>query len=117
MIRRPPRSTLFPYTTLFRSAYDIVKKPVLVEDIAFTFTAMGRLPGPLIKWFLEELGNDGLCKLANGLDNRGAKAEIMYGLHDGRQVHHFYAAMPGQIAITPRGTNGFGWNEIGRAHV
>ena len=24
MIRRPPRSTLFPYTTLFRSTYDIV---------------------------------------------------------------------------------------------
>src|SRR3989304_6368891 len=24
MIRRPPRSTLFPYTTLFRSARDIV---------------------------------------------------------------------------------------------
>ena len=24
MIRRPPRSTLFPYTTLFRSLYDIV---------------------------------------------------------------------------------------------
>src|SRR2546429_2201298 len=23
MIRRPPRSTLFPYTTLFRSAHDI----------------------------------------------------------------------------------------------
>src|ERR1035441_2251182 len=25
MIRRPPRSTLFPYTTLFRSGYDIVE--------------------------------------------------------------------------------------------
>src|SRR5580698_11334758 len=24
MIRRPPRSTLFPYTTLFRSAHDLV---------------------------------------------------------------------------------------------
>src|SRR5256885_10039814 len=24
MIRRPPRSTLFPYTTLFRSAYRLV---------------------------------------------------------------------------------------------
>src|SRR3712207_8487184 len=23
MIRRPPRSTLFPYTTLFRSAYEV----------------------------------------------------------------------------------------------
>src|SRR2546421_6859337 len=26
MIRRPPRSTLFPYTTLFRSQYDAVAK-------------------------------------------------------------------------------------------
>src|SRR3712207_7289524 len=26
MIRRPPRSTLFPYTTLFRSARDVVDK-------------------------------------------------------------------------------------------
>src|SRR2546428_10324860 len=24
MIRRPPRSTLFPYTTLFRSSFDVV---------------------------------------------------------------------------------------------
>src|SRR5688572_32520818 len=26
MIRRPPRSTLFPYTTLFRSANELAKK-------------------------------------------------------------------------------------------
>src|SRR3989454_10652031 len=25
MIRRPPRSTLFPYTTLFRSQYDLAR--------------------------------------------------------------------------------------------
>src|SRR5437868_9081614 len=39
MIRRPPRSTLFPYTTLFRSEVD---KPFLmsVEDI-FTITGRG----------------------------------------------------------------------------
>src|SRR5206468_4899340 len=28
MIRRPPRSTLFPYTTLFRSLHLLVDKPV-----------------------------------------------------------------------------------------
>src|SRR5438477_1968766 len=28
MIRRPPRSTLFPYTTLFRSPVDVVALPV-----------------------------------------------------------------------------------------
>src|SRR5258707_8598044 len=27
MIRRPPRSTLFPYTTLFRSSLDAVQQP------------------------------------------------------------------------------------------
>src|SRR3712207_8832104 len=27
MIRRPPRSTLFPYTTLFRSVYDWINHP------------------------------------------------------------------------------------------
>src|SRR3989449_5163684 len=32
MIRRPPRSTLFPYTTLFRSLFDVLggKAPVAV---------------------------------------------------------------------------------------
>src|SRR2546426_7984684 len=29
MIRRPPRSTLFPYTTLFRSFTDLVKAGVI----------------------------------------------------------------------------------------
>src|SRR3712207_7976888 len=27
MIRRPPRSTLFPYTTLFRSRFDVARGP------------------------------------------------------------------------------------------
>src|SRR5690349_23099369 len=31
MIRRPPRSTLFPYTTLFRSLKPAVKLPVVLE--------------------------------------------------------------------------------------
>src|SRR3712207_6991354 len=32
MIRRPPRSTLFPYTTLFRSAGDLDRRPQLRAD-------------------------------------------------------------------------------------
>src|SRR5690554_7447996 len=30
MIRRPPRSTLFPYTTLFRSVVDLIKNRAIV---------------------------------------------------------------------------------------
>src|SRR5256886_15708290 len=34
MIRRPPRSTLFPYTTLFRSPYGIDHQPEYAEEVA-----------------------------------------------------------------------------------
>src|SRR5262245_62939323 len=34
MLRRPPRSTLFPYTTLFRSG---PRKALIVAEIALTF--------------------------------------------------------------------------------
>src|SRR3989449_1242006 len=33
MIRRPPRSTLFPYTTLFRSLLDSALEQVVVEPV------------------------------------------------------------------------------------
>src|SRR2546422_2972800 len=33
MIRRPPRSTLFPYTTLFRSVFDVPGGPKNMADM------------------------------------------------------------------------------------
>src|SRR3712207_7635292 len=40
MIRRPPRSTLFPYPTLFRSAIECMVKP----ENQLTIAEMGGLP-------------------------------------------------------------------------
>jgi non-canonical purine NTP pyrophosphatase (RdgB/HAM1 family) len=95
-----------------RQAYEILKTPVLVEDVALTFTAMGRLPGTYIKWFLEELGLEGLCKLADGLEHRGAECAIVYALFDGEHLDYFEARQKGSIAETPKGTGGFGWNAV-----
>lgn len=39
-----------------KQAYEILQKPVLVEDAGLTLTALGNLPGPFIKWFVAELG-------------------------------------------------------------
>src|SRR3712207_7540059 len=36
MIRRPPRSTLFPYTTLFRSALFILQRSLCSEMVTVT---------------------------------------------------------------------------------
>src|SRR5258708_29764856 len=43
MIRRPPRSTLFPYTTLFRS---IERSDLLGEGASFTPRLIGLRGGP-----------------------------------------------------------------------
>src|SRR3989442_7623624 len=39
MIRRPPRSTLFPYTTLFRSAKELKKRLKLKGEVDLAFVA------------------------------------------------------------------------------
>src|SRR5256885_17209283 len=39
MIRRPPRSTLFPYTTLFRSSGDLLERRVVEHQAPLTAVA------------------------------------------------------------------------------
>src|SRR5438034_7097427 len=41
MIRRPPRSTLFPYTTLFRSEHDVGQVPRRAADLALLHVPLG----------------------------------------------------------------------------
>src|SRR3712207_8090547 len=40
MIRRPPRSTLFPYTTLFRSAYRTARKAGIIKLVRLSFNTI-----------------------------------------------------------------------------
>src|SRR5690348_17432284 len=42
MIRRPPRSTLFPYTTLFRSGFQLRPAPALAAQRAVPFPSQCR---------------------------------------------------------------------------
>jgi len=93
-----------------RGAYALVKKPVLVEDVSLTFHALGRLPGPLAKFFLEELKPAGLCKILEPFSDRSATASIMYGYYDGHELHTFEAHVPGTIAPEPRTSDVSGWN-------
>jgi inosine triphosphate pyrophosphatase len=98
-----------------RQAYALAGQPVLVEDVALTFTAMGRLPGTFIKWFLEEIGPEGLAKLADGLPHRQAVASIIYAYYDGTETHFFEGQTAGTVAPSPRGESTFGknsWNGI-----
>src|SRR2546422_3398106 len=47
MIRRPPRSTLFPYTTLFRSHFKILQELGLASAMVVPLVARGRTLGAI----------------------------------------------------------------------
>lgn len=95
-----------------KDAFQKLGTPVLVEDTSLRFHALGKLPGPLIKWFLTELDNEGLCKLLNGYRYRSAVAEVCFGLYNGQDLQFFGGNMKGTIASSPRGERGFGWDPI-----
>src|SRR2546426_6063171 len=47
MIRRPPRSTLFPYTTLFRSLFSSISIPALSAVYTLALYVIGNFSGDL----------------------------------------------------------------------
>ena len=50
----------------------------MVEDTGLCFNALGGLPGPYIKWFLEGLGHDGLNTLLGGFQDKTAYAQCVF---------------------------------------
>ncbi|XP_067563746.1 inosine triphosphate pyrophosphatase isoform X3 [Pseudorca crassidens] len=60
-----------------------VQGPVLVEDTCLCFNALGGLPGPYIKWFLEKLKPEGLHQLLAGFQDKSAYALCTFALSTG----------------------------------
>jgi len=94
-----------------RQAYDQIKHPVLVEDVALEFSALGKLPGTFIKWFLEELNLEGLCRLVDGKD-RTATARCVFGYFDGQTETFFEGSLKGSVSEQPAGNGGYGWDPV-----
>lgn len=97
-----------------KAAYTLIGAPVLVEDVSLVFPALGQLPGPLIKWFLTELGCSGLCGLLDGYRQRRAVAKVMFGLYDGESFLTFDSEISGTVSGVPRGgeLSFGGWDSI-----
>lgn len=94
-----------------KQAYDAVGSPVLVEDVALEFSALGRFPGTFIKFLVDEVPFETICRMLDGLD-RTAVARCVFGYYDGAEVKLFEGSLKGAIATQPAGENGFGWDKI-----
>lgn len=98
-----------------RQAYEIVKKPVLVDDVGLGFEALSGLPGPFVKFFVESSdGLEKLCRMLDGFDTRRATGTCTQGYYDGTTLKLFTGQIHGEITQHPRGENGFsyGWDAI-----
>ena len=89
--------------------------PVIVEDTCLCFNALGGLPGPYIKWFLENpnVGLVGLNKMIHAFEDKTAYALCTFALdlNDGSPPRLFQGRTDGKI-VPARGATTFGWDPI-----
>lgn len=93
-------------------AYEMIKAPVIVEDVSLAFHALKGMPGPFIKWFLESAGVSALPRLIKDFTNKTAEAVCTITYYDGNSLKHFEGKVQGRISDEPRGKDGFGWDSI-----
>lgn len=94
-----------------KQAYEKVQGPVIVEDVSLEFEALGRLPGPFIRFFVDEVPFENICSMLDG-KTRNATARCVFGYYDGQTIKLFEGKLDGEIADTPAGENGYGWDKI-----
>lgn len=94
-----------------KQAYEIIKGPVLVQDVSVEFSALNGLPGPFIRFFVDNVPFQKACDMIPK-DERSATARVVYGYYDGQEVTFFEGSLKGTIALEPRGEGGFGWDKI-----
>lgn len=110
-IQSPDPATVVEHKV--RQAYDLLKRPVLVEDTSLFFNALGGLPGTFVKFFVEQAnGLEKMCRMLDGFDDRSAYATAVYGYYDGATLQLIGGRQDGYIADHPRGSGGYGWDSI-----
>lgn len=94
------------------AAYAQLGMPVFVDDTGLYIDAWNQLPGALIAWFLDNVGNEGIIKMLEGWSDRSARVVTALGYCDENGSQVFVGELAGSIANAPKGENGFGYDPI-----
>lgn len=93
-----------------REAYRQVGKPVIVEDVSVELASLNGLPGPFIKFFVQQLGRDALYQIQKA-PNDAVTIRCLAGYFDGNNMIFGEGIVQGHITA-PRGENGFGFDSV-----
>src|SRR3989338_1679581 len=84
----------------------------IVEDTSLHINSLGGLPGPLIKWFMKTMGNEGIADIALKTNSSEATARTLIGYAKNKdEIKFFEGTIRGKI-VQPAGDRGFGWDKI-----
>jgi len=84
----------------------------IVEDTSLYLDCLNGLPGPLIKWFMKTIGNDGLFDIAQKYGKYGAEAKTFVGYAKSPKEMYFFEGSVKGNTVLPKGNSGFGWDPV-----
>jgi XTP/dITP diphosphohydrolase len=90
----------------------IERENAFIEDAGLFVDALKGFPGVYSSYVLETLGNEGMLKLLEGVENRGARFESIVAYKAGEEVKIFKGVVIGNISHSPMGAKGFGYDPI-----
>jgi len=94
-----------------KSAYNIVKKPILIEDDGLFINSLNGFPGQYSKFISKSIGNKGIIRLLKSSSDRSAFFKSIFVYNDGIIAKLFYGKINGKISSTIT-TGGWGYDPI-----
>lgn len=94
-----------------RSAYNIVKKPIIIEDDGLFINSLNGFPGQYSSYVLKSIGNRGIIRLLKGYRDRSAFFKSIFVYSNGIIVKVFYGKINGKISSTIK-DDGWGYDPI-----
>jgi len=86
-----------------KQVYEAVKKPVVVDDTGLYIDALKGFPGPFSSYVFKKIGCEGILRLMDKADNRGAVFVSAVGYCDGKRLLTFRGECRGTITDRMRG--------------
>jgi XTP/dITP diphosphohydrolase len=83
-----------------------------IEDSGLFVDALRGFPGVYSSYVLRTIGNQGILRLLEGMEDRGARFESVVGYRGGGRVKIFKGVVRGNISPGIRGREGFGYDPI-----
>lgn len=97
-------------------AWEIVRRPLVVEETGLGLLALNGFPGPLVKWMLMAMGAEGLARVGQALDDPRAVARCALLYRDGERSILGDGIATGDLILPGRGEHGFSWDPVFLPH-